>query len=407
MLRNQGVGRRRRPRGENGSDSEEDDEEESEDDEDDEDAVADEHRGTGGGHDGKADEDAVNLAGAMHSLHPFESSGVLGEASAQAESPTTESTFKFVQRADSRRELTDSLLQRADEPSQTEINIAVIGGDEVDRAGFIARALGLPQLPATHAASRSLPFRRSMYLVRLLEVAIGDDDDAYVVSPGEEEDEQAPSPDESRAMPRIDGALALYDVRHRDGHSVSRLLTMLGALPPKDGEAEIPAAAAAIAGVGIPKMLVSCRCETPAAERLIDPARVEANLKRANSSILPLRVSEANPDSYRRAVYAMVEAVVEGNAGKLTFSFLFLKNLFRIPSTAVHIVREIPVLTLRPPRLRWKCGSECQSAPCSLERRATRVATSSRQSEPFSRQLRVYGGSEQRTSSCPARAEQR
>lgn len=71
------------------------------------------------------------------------------------------------------------------------------------------RALELPTLPTSHAAERKIPIDGSDYLVRLLELPIEEldiDDDDTIGWPDTIED---------KMMPRVDGAIALYDVQDK------------------------------------------------------------------------------------------------------------------------------------------------------------------------------------------------
>ena len=92
----------------------------------------------------------------------------------------------------------------------TEINIAVIGGEGVGKSTFVQKALDLPHPPPSQAAERTIPIDGDVYLVRLLEMPIDDvdiDDDETICFPDTIED---------KVMPRIDGALTLYDVQDQN-----------------------------------------------------------------------------------------------------------------------------------------------------------------------------------------------
>jgi hypothetical protein len=91
-----------------------------------------------------------------------------------------------------------------------EINIAVIGAEGVGKSTFVQKAFDLPHLPPSQAAERKIPVNEDVYLVRLLELPIEDvdiDDDDTVTWPDTIED---------KVMPRIDGAITLYDVQDKD-----------------------------------------------------------------------------------------------------------------------------------------------------------------------------------------------
>lgn len=100
-----------------------------------------------------------------------------------------------------------------------EINIAVIGAEGVGKSTFLQNALDLPSLPPSQAAERKIPIDGSLYLVRLLELPIED------VDINDDETINWPDTIEDKMMPRVDGALALYDVQ--DKASVDELPEML------------------------------------------------------------------------------------------------------------------------------------------------------------------------------------
>ena len=91
-----------------------------------------------------------------------------------------------------------------------EINIAVIGAEGVGKSTFVQKAFDLPHLPPSQAAECQIPVNGDVYLVRLLELPIDDvdiDDDETITWPDTIED---------KVMPRVDGAITLYDVQDRE-----------------------------------------------------------------------------------------------------------------------------------------------------------------------------------------------
>jgi len=116
----------------------------------------------------------------------------------------------------------------------TEINIAVIGGEGVGKSTFVQKALDLPHPPPSPAAERKIPIDGSVYLVRLLEMPIDDvdvDDDDTICFPDTIED---------KVMPRIDGALTLYDVQDENSLEsvpaiISECLSRTSGLPDMGG----------------------------------------------------------------------------------------------------------------------------------------------------------------------------
>lgn len=91
-----------------------------------------------------------------------------------------------------------------------EVNIAVIGAGGVGKSTFVQKALDLPTLSPSQAAERKIPIDGNVYLVRLLELPIDDvdiDEDDIVTWPDTIAD---------KVMPRVDGAIALYNVQDKD-----------------------------------------------------------------------------------------------------------------------------------------------------------------------------------------------
>lgn len=96
----------------------------------------------------------------------------------------------------------------------------VLGADGVGKSTFVEKALDVPYPVASRAAERKISVKGSDYIVRLLEVSIDDvdwdDDDETVVWPEAIDD---------KTMPRIDGALVLYDIV--DASSLEKVPQML------------------------------------------------------------------------------------------------------------------------------------------------------------------------------------
>lgn len=91
-----------------------------------------------------------------------------------------------------------------------DINIAVIGAEGVGKSTFVQKALDLPSLVSSQAMQSTISLDGNDYLVRLLELPIDDvdiDDDDNTVA--------WPDTIDSKIMPKIDGALTLYDVQDR------------------------------------------------------------------------------------------------------------------------------------------------------------------------------------------------
>ncbi|KAI7006312.1 ras GEF, partial [Hortaea werneckii] len=170
----------------------------------------------------------------------------------------------------------------------TEINIAVIGAEGVGKSTFVQRALDLPRLPDSQAAERKLPVDDGEYLVRLLELPI---DDVYV-----DDDDTVGWPDTigDKMLPRIDGAITLYDVQD------------------KDSFADIPEVLTAIRKASIPSLLVSAKCDTPTADRELDPSMVEQKARRSINGVGTLQSSHSSIDEHKKAMSVLLRNIIFG-----------------------------------------------------------------------------------------------
>ncbi|KAI7109336.1 ras GEF, partial [Hortaea werneckii] len=170
----------------------------------------------------------------------------------------------------------------------TEINIAVIGAEGVGKSTFVQRALDLPHLPKSPAAERKLPVDDGEYLVRLLELPI---DDVYV-----DDDDTVGWPDTigDKMLPRIDGAITLYDVQD------------------KDSFADIPEVLTAIRKASIPSLLVSAKCDTPTADRELDPSMVEQKARRSINGVGTLQSSRSSIDEHKKAMSVLLRNIIFG-----------------------------------------------------------------------------------------------
>ncbi|KAJ9664884.1 hypothetical protein H2201_004936 [Coniosporium apollinis] len=117
-----------------------------------------------------------------------------------------------------------------------EINIGVLGAAGVGKTTFVHKALELRSAPLTSAATKKLSLDGSTYVVRLIELQLDD------LDIDDNEPLQWPSTiDDDMTMPRIDGALTLYDVMDKD--SLGQVPGALNQLKPAAATATEAAAA--------------------------------------------------------------------------------------------------------------------------------------------------------------------
>lgn len=195
------------------------------------------------------------------------------------------------------------------------MNIAVIGGDGVGKSTFVQGALDLPFPAPAKAADRKIPYDGTLYRIRLLEISIDDvdiDDDDTVSWPDIVAD---------RITPHIDGVLTLYDVSDRASiedvpetlceWQLAALVRCLIWNACADG-----VITAAIHKAALPCVLISCKCDTPPAERELDPVGIEARAKQAVKSLRAVQTSLVKPESFKMGLATLVKAVVNGHPGK-------------------------------------------------------------------------------------------
>jgi GTPase SAR1 family protein len=90
------------------------------------------------------------------------------------------------------------------------INIAVIGADGVGKSAFIQRALRLPRPPSLNVTSLRQDVDGAPHVVTLIELDLEDFD----VNP--DQPIQWPKQIGGHMVPRVDGALILYDVMNKE-----------------------------------------------------------------------------------------------------------------------------------------------------------------------------------------------
>lgn len=101
----------------------------------------------------------------------------------------------------------------------SDINIAVIGSAGVGKSTLIQRALGLRTLPSSIASSLRMSVDNVVYTVSLIELDL----ESFDINPDRRI--QWPKQIGGNIVPRMDGALLLYDVMNRE--SIAELPTTL------------------------------------------------------------------------------------------------------------------------------------------------------------------------------------
>ncbi|GAB7360457.1 hypothetical protein MBLNU230_g8411t1 [Neophaeotheca triangularis] len=167
-----------------------------------------------------------------------------------------------------------------------ELNIAVVGNAGVGKSTFVQNALGLPFPLPSEAAERMIPLEGGTYLVRLLELSIDDvdlDEDGTFTWPDTIGD---------KSMPRVDGAITLWDVTD------------------KDSLEDIPEMLKAFSTAALPSVFISCKCDIPPLDRAVDPLIIERGAKRDIKHLDTLSTSAANPETHKRGLSMALSAVL-------------------------------------------------------------------------------------------------
>lgn len=73
----------------------------------------------------------------------------------------------------------------------------------------------------------------------------------------------------------------------------------------------------AIKNSALPSVLVSCKCDTPTAERELDPIIIEQKARRSISGISTLQTSENGEGSHKQAISMLLRAIIIGSPGML------------------------------------------------------------------------------------------
>lgn len=107
-----------------------------------------------------------------------------------------------------------------------DINIAVIGSAGVGKSTLIQRALGMRGLPTSAASSLRMSVDNVVYTVSLIEVEL----ESFDINT--ERRIQWPKQINGDIVPRMDGALLLYDVMNRE--SIQELPQTLSERPDRD-----------------------------------------------------------------------------------------------------------------------------------------------------------------------------
>ncbi|TVY49626.1 Ras guanine nucleotide exchange factor A [Lachnellula occidentalis] len=165
----------------------------------------------------------------------------------------------------------------------SDINIAIIGSAGVGKSTLIQRALGLRALPTSVTSSLRMSVDNVVYTVSLVEL----DMESFDIVPDRRI--EWPKQINGHIVPRVDGALLLYDVMNRE--SISQL----------------PQTLKGLVNSSLPTILVSCKCDNPENTRQLDVVNMEAQCV---SCVEAVKTAANVPESARLALSSMLRAVM-------------------------------------------------------------------------------------------------
>lgn len=167
---------------------------------------------------------------------------------------------------------------------------SVIGATGVGKSSFVQRVLGLSRPPISNASSVRLVVDNASFGVTLLELDL----EYFDMTPSHPI--QWPKQINGHIVPRVDGALILYDVTK--GQTMQ----------------DLPQTIAALTKSGLPAVLVANKCDTPDSVRQVDTQRV-ANHDFFKACVATYNISSSSPERARACLHTILRAVVANRKG--------------------------------------------------------------------------------------------
>ncbi|TVY14827.1 Ras guanine nucleotide exchange factor A [Lachnellula arida] len=179
-------------------------------------------------------------------------------------------------------------LQPQSRSGMSDINIAIIGSAGVGKSTLIQRALGLRALPTSIASSLRMSVDNVVYTVSLIELDL----ESFDIAPDRRI--EWPKQINGHIVPRMDGALLLYDVMNRESIS------------------ELPQTLKGLVNSSLPTILVSCKCDNPENTRQLDVENMEALCV---SCVEAVKTAENVPESARLGLSSILRAIMSKRNG--------------------------------------------------------------------------------------------
>ncbi|KAH8818259.1 ras guanine nucleotide exchange factor domain-containing protein [Hyaloscypha sp. PMI_1271] len=165
----------------------------------------------------------------------------------------------------------------------SDINIAVIGSSGVGKSTLIQRALGLRSSPTSIASSQRMSVDNVVYTVSLIELDL----ESFDIVPDRRI--QWPKQINGHIVPRMDGALLLYDVMNSESIQ------------------ELPQTLNGLMASNLPTILVSCKCDNPENTRQVS---VETMEDACSSCVEAVKTASNVPESARLCLSSMLKAIM-------------------------------------------------------------------------------------------------
>lgn len=192
-----------------------------------------------------------------------------------------------------------------------DINIAIIGSAGVGKSTLVQRAFGLRSLPTSIASSMRMSVDNVVYTVSLIELDL----ESFDIIPDRKI--QWPKQINGHIVPRMDGALLLYDVMNRE--SIAELPQTLSELRNyfyyyfyawMIHHADF---LDALVTSSLPTIIVSCKCDNPENTRQIDVESVESACV---SAVEAVKFASNVPESARLCLSSMLRAIMANRNGQ-------------------------------------------------------------------------------------------
>jgi GTPase SAR1 family protein len=175
----------------------------------------------------------------------------------------------------------------------------------VGKSTLIQRALGLRALPTAIASSQRMSVDNVLYTVSLIEIEL----ESFDINP--ERRIQWPKQINGHIVPRMDGALLLYDVMNRE--SIQELPQTLSELPTLLLRERVANSIDGLVKSSLPTILVSCKCDNPENLRQIS---VDSMEEACQACVEAVKTASNVPETARLCLSSMLRAIMANRAGQ-------------------------------------------------------------------------------------------